>query len=300
MTSRLAQALASNRFVVTSELTPPKGTNLDPLFEKALALAPYVDAFNLTDSHNARMSMAPIAPAHLLLDRGIEPILQMTSRDRNRIAQQADLLAAAALGVHNLVCMGGDPPANGDHPEAKAVFDLGSVPLLAAAHGLTQGHDMNGNALKGAPALCIGAVANPGADDADKELARLEEKFAAGATFFQTQAVFDVERFARFAERASAIGAHLLAGIIPLKSPKMARFLNEKVFGITVPEHLMARVDAASDSAATAIEIAAQTIEALRGVASGVHVMAIGWESHVPAILQAAGIGSEQRDTSTA
>lgn len=292
MSSRLAEAFEQGRFVVTSELTPPKGTDLGPLLAKADLLAERVDAFNLTDSHGARMAMAPMAAAHLLLDRGIEPILQMTSRDRNRIALQGDLLAASALGIHNVVIMGGDPPTNGDHPDAKPVFDLVSSELIAAAAGLVQGVDSTGNALKGAPELLLGAVANPGVADQDAELARLQEKIDAGATFFQTQAVYDVEQYARFAERAHAMGARLLAGIIPLKSARMVRFLNEKVPGITVPEHLMHRIDESEDVTATAIDIAATTIRELAGTTAGVHIMAIGWEDHVPAILEAAGIAS--------
>jgi methylenetetrahydrofolate reductase (NADPH) len=292
MPSRLSQAFAEGRFVVTSELTPPKGTDLEALFAKAEFLAQRVDAFNLTDSHSARMSMAPIAACHLLLDRGIEPIMQMTSRDRNRIAQQSDLLAASALGIHNVVFMGGDPPTNGDHPEAKPVFDLLSADLIAAAAGLVKGHDHTGNALKGAPDLCLGAVANPGVEDQDGELERLQAKLDAGATFFQTQAVYDVDQFARFSDRARGMGARLLAGIIPLKSSKMARFLNDKVPGINVPRSLMDQVDNASDVTSVAIEIAAKTIRQLDGLADGVHIMAIGWEDHVPAILEAADVHS--------
>ncbi|MBT6274621.1 MAG: methylenetetrahydrofolate reductase [Chromatiales bacterium] len=290
MPSQLAQTFQDGRFVVTSELTPPKGIDLGALLEKAAFLAPRIDAFNLTDSHNARMSMAPIAAAHLLLDRGIEPIMQMTSRDRNRIAQQGDLLAATALGIHNVVFMSGDPPTNGDHPDAKPVFDLATIPLLAAARGLNEGHDVMGNELQGKTDLCIGAVTNPGADDQQKELDRLKEKMDAGATFFQTQAVYDVAKFASFCEKAQGMGARLLAGIIPLKSPKMARFLHEKVPGINVPVALMARVDSATDSTQTAIDISADIIRQLQGVVNGVHVMAIGWEKHVPAILEAAHI----------
>jgi methylenetetrahydrofolate reductase (NADPH) len=290
MSSRLAQAFAEGRFVVTSELTPPKGTDLTALFAKADLLAERVDAFNLTDSHSARMSMSPIAAAHLLLDRGIEPIMQMTSRDRNRIAQQSDILAASVLGVNNIVFMGGDPPTNGDHPEAKPVFDLLSAELIAAARGLANGHDHTGNALRGTPTLCLGAVANPGVEDQDGELERLKAKLDAGAEFFQTQAVYDIDQYARFADRARAMGAKLLAGIIPLKSAKMAAFLNDKVPGINVPADLMGRIESAEDVTAEAIEIAADTIRALDGLTDGVHVMAIGWEDHVPAILEAAGV----------
>ena len=167
MTSRMASRLQKGEFIVTSELTPPKGTNLETLFAKAKMLAKGVDAFNLTDCHGANMAMSPMAVAHLLMDQGIEPIMQMTSRDRNRIAQQADLLGAHALGIRNVVFMGGDPPTNGDHPDAKGVFDLGSVELLAAARGLNSGTDLAGKSLKGETDFLIGAVANPGADDVE-------------------------------------------------------------------------------------------------------------------------------------
>ena len=290
MSSRMAARLEQGEFIVTSELTPPKGTNLSVLFGKAEQLAARIDAFNVTDCHGAKMSMSPMAVAHLLLDRGIEPIMQMTARDRNRLAQQADLLGAHALGIHNVVFMGGDPPTNGDHPDAKPVFDLQSHEMLAAARGLNAGHDFVGNALNGNTDFLVGAVANPGADDMEAELAKLADKIAGGARFFQTQAVYETEAFMRFNERATEMGAYLLAGIIPLKSPKMARFLRDKVPGISIPEHIMARVDGATDSTATAVAIAADTIAALKGLCSGVHVMAIGWEDHVPAILEAAEI----------
>ncbi|MCK5361326.1 MAG: methylenetetrahydrofolate reductase, partial [Gammaproteobacteria bacterium] len=187
--SNLEQALASEKFVVTCELNPPKGTDVAPLLEKADQLRNVVDAFNLTDSHAARMAMTPLAVAHLLVDQGLEPILQITTRDRNRIALQGDLLGADALGVHNVVFMGGDPPSNGDHPDAKPVFDVYSSAMLKAATSLQAGTDMAGNPLSGRPRFCIGAVVNPGATDLDEEIMRMAEKIDAGATFFQTQAV---------------------------------------------------------------------------------------------------------------
>jgi len=294
MSSRMAARLEQGKFIVTSELTPPKGTDLGLLFSKADMLAARVDAFNVTDCHGAKMSMSPMAVSHLLMDRGIEPIMQMTARDRNRLGLQADLLGAHALGIRNVVMMGGDPPTNGDHPDAKPVFDLLSHEMLTAVHGLNTGTDLAGNALKGNTDFLVGAVANPGADDMEAELAKLGDKLAGGARFFQTQAVYEPESFMRFNERASAMGAFLLAGIIPLKSPTMARFLHDKVPGITIPDNIMARVDNASDATATAIEIAADTIKALKGLCSGVHVMAIGWEDHVPAILETAAIEARQ------
>ena len=288
--SNLGTALDGGGFVVTSELTPPKGTSLDSLLERARMLNRHVDAFNLTDSHAARMAMAPMAVAHLLLDDGIEPIMQITSRDRNRIAIQADLLGAWVLGVRNIAFMGGDPPRNGDHPDAKGVFDVLSADIIRAAAGMSGGTDMAGNSLDGSPEFCIGAVVNPGAKDLDKEIARMVEKRDAGATFFQTQAVYDPGAFERFANRVEALGVRLLAGIIPVKSPKMATYMNENVPGIEVPEALIRRLADSGDRAATSSEMAAAVIAEIRPMCRGVHVMAIGWEDKVPGILEAAGV----------
>ena len=288
--SRLKTALEGDGFVVTSELTPPKGTSLDSLLDRARGLSRHVDAFNLTDSHAARMAMAPMAVSHLLLDHGMEPIMQITGRDRNRIAIQSDLLGAWALGVRNIAFMGGDPPRNGDHPDAKGVFDVVSADIIRAATGMSGGTDMAGNALDGSPEFCIGAVVNPGAKDLDKEIERMVEKREAGATFFQTQAVYDAGAFERFANRVDSLDVDLLAGIIPVKSPKMAAWMNEHVPGIEVPEALIARLADSSDRAATSSEMAAAVIAEIRPMCRGVHVMAIGWEDKVPGILEAAGV----------
>ena len=288
--SHLGTALDGGGFVVTSELTPPKGTSLDPLLERARALRRHVDAFNVTDSHAARMAMAPMAVSHLLLDHGLEPIMQITGRDRNRIAIQADLLGAWGLGVRNIAFMGGDPPKNGDHPDAKGVFDVVSAAIIRAAAGMRNGTDMAGNALDGSPEFCIGAVVNPGAKDLDKEIDRMAEKREAGATFFQTQAVYDPGAFERFVKRVDSLEVPLLAGILPVKSPKMAAYMNENVPGIDVPEALIRKLADASDRAATSSELSASIIEAIRPMCRGVHVMAIGWEDKVPGILEAAGV----------
>ena len=288
--SNLRTALDGDGFVVTSELTPPKGTSLDSLLQRARMLSGHVDAFNLTDSHAARMAMAPMAVAHLLADRGLEPIMQITSRDRNRIAIQADLLGAWALGVRNIAFMGGDPPRNGDHPDAKGVFDVVSADIIRAAAGMGGGTDMAGNALDGSPEFCIGAVVNPGARELDKEIERMVEKRDAGATFFQTQAVYDPGAFERFANRVDSLGVHLLAGIIPVKSPKMAAYMNENVPGIEVPDTLIRKLAESSDRAATSSELAASVIAEIRPMCRGVHVMAIGWEDKVPGILEASGV----------
>ena len=288
--SHLRTALDGDGFVVTSELTPPKGTSLDSLLARARMLSRYVDAFNITDSHAARMAMAPMAVSHILLDHGVEPIMQITSRDRNRIAIQADLLGAWALGVRNIAFMGGDPPKNGDHPDAKGVFDVASAAIIRAAEAMSGGTDMAGNPLDGSPDFCIGAVVNPGAKNLDAEIERMVEKRDAGATFFQTQAVYDPGAFERFVKRVESLDVRLLAGIIPVKSPKMAAYMNEHVPGIDVPDALIRKLADSSDRAATSSEMAAAAISEIRPMCRGVHVMAIGWEDKVPGILEAAGV----------
>lgn len=288
--SNLEKVLESGKFVVTCELNPPKGTDLVPLFEKAEALEGIVDGFNLTDSHAARMAMTPLAAAHLLTDRGLEPILQITTRDRNRIALQGDLLGADALGVHNVVFMGGDPPTTGDHPDAKPVFDVYSSMMIKAAASLQAGTDMAGNRIAGNPRFCIGAVVNPGAQDLGEEIKRMGEKIDAGASFFQTQAVYEPAAFERFARAASQFAVPVLAGIIPLKSEKQARYMTANVPGITVPDAIIREIGDADDRIATSLAIAARTIKALDGMCQGLHIMAIGWESHIPALLEQAGI----------
>jgi 5,10-methylenetetrahydrofolate reductase len=287
--SVFSNALATSQFLVTSELTPPKGTDLSDLMQKADALKDHVTAFNLTESHTARMSMDPVAAAHLLLDRGIEPIVQMTSRDKNRIAIQASILGAAALGISNIVFMGGDPPANGDHPDAKPVFDLYSSQLLEAAHALNSGTDLTGHFLKGAPHLTVGAVVNPSATNLADEIENLRRKEDSGAAFFQSQAVFEPAEFERFMKRARPTKP-VLAGIIPIKSVKMATYMNEKIPGIRIPQALIEEIAAAGDNsdqvARTSIDIAGRTVRALRSIARGVHIMAIGSEDKIPAILE--------------
>jgi len=289
---KISEALASGKFVVTTELNPPKGTDLSTLFKHAEALSGMVDAFNMTDSAGANMTMAPIAAAHLMLDRGIEPILQVTGRDRNRIALEGEVLAAAALGINNLLCMSGDPPGRGDHPDAKGVFDLKAETLLEAVKAMNSGTDMYGNELKGTPSLFAGAVANPGSDDVEKELARMEDKVRMGAAFFQTQAVYDAASFEKFMETARGFGVPVLVGMIVLKSARMAQFLNDKLPGVSVPQSIIDEMESAKDKSATSIQITARLIREMRGMCDGTHIMAIGWESRIPAILEAAGVGA--------
>lgn len=292
--SSLAAKIAARRFVITTELTPPKGIDLTDIYAKAGALKGLVDGINLTESPRARMAIEPTAVAKLLIDRGLTPIVQFTSRDRNRIALQSDLLGAAALGVTNVVFMAGDDPRHGDHPDAKAVFDLNSSQMLAAAHALNGGHDLAGNELKGAPNLFLGATANPGARDLSAEVENSRRKAAAGAQFLQTQAIYDPAAFDRFVDAASLERTALLAGIIPLKSAKMAQWMNDNIPGICVPDALIREMAAAAGDAErelrTSVDIAARIIAGVKPRCAGVHLMMMGWERHIPAYLEAAGL----------
>lgn len=291
----LAEKVRAKSFAVTTELTPPKGIDLSDLFAKAELLKPCVDAMNLTESPRARMAIEPKSVAHLLIDRGVEPIVQVTARDRNRIAVQADLLGAAALGVENFVFMTGDSPKNGDHPDAKPVFDLTTVEMLETARSLASGRDRAGNELKGAPVLFLGATANPGAADLSAEVENTRRKLDAGAQFLQTQAIFDVAVVERYVAAARLGDAALLAGVIPLKSAKMAAWLNANVPGIRVPDALLAEMQAAAEAGReeqAGIEIAVRLVRGLRSACSGVHLMALGWEAHIPRILREAGLAS--------
>ena len=290
--SRLSEKLESGKFAVTCELNPPKGVDLEPLYEKADLLRGLADAINVTDSSSSRMTMGNIAVAHLLLDRGVEPILQITCRDRNRLALQSELLAAYALGITNVLCMTGDPPGGGDHPDAKPVFDLSAAELLRATKSLESGHDIAGNDLKGAPSFFPGAVVNPGASDLDTELRRMEEKIEAGARFFQTQAVYEPVTFESFMSAVRGFGVPVLAGVIVLKSGNMARYLNENVPGVQVPDILVREMDEAENRAEKSVEISARIIREVRDMCMGVHVMAIGWEARIPQIVEAAEIAA--------
>lgn len=291
--SRLAEKLQSGRFVVTTELTPPKGVDLTDLFARADALKEHVDGVNVTESPRARMAIEPTAVAHLLLDRGIEPIVQFTARDRNRIALQSDLLGAAALGISNFLFMTGDSPAHGDHPQAKGVFDLNATDLLRTAHALQEGRDLAGNPLRGTPQLFVGATANPGAEDFAAEVDNTRRKIEAGAQFLQTQAIYDVSALERFVDALKPQGVAMLAGVIPLKSARMASWLNSNVPGIRVPAALLREMDDAAragSEAQTGIDVAARTVRAVRQVCSGVHLMTLGWENRIPEILEASGV----------
>lgn len=280
----------AGKFIITSEIGPPKGIDIKEMLDDADLIKGKVDAINVTDLQSSVLRLGSMAVCHLLKDRGIEPILQVTCRDRNRLALQSDLLSAAVLGIENVLALTGDYPTLGDHPEAKPVFDLDSVHLLDAIRALQEGKDMKGNPLKGSPKFCVGAVVNPGADPLEPEIIKMEKKIEAGALFFQTQAVYDIDLFKRFLDAAKHLNAKILAGIVLLKSAGMAKYMNKNVAGVFVPDNLIKEMEETKDKSAKSIEIAARLIRELKPLCQGIHIMPIGWDKKVPLVIEAAGL----------
>ena len=288
--SRLQAALEAGKFVITAEIGPPKGVDVTEFLETAEFLRDRVDAINVTDQQSSVMTLGSLAACHLLQERGIEPIYQLTCRDRNRIALQSDLLSAYVLGIENVLCLTGDYVTLGDHPQAKPVFDLDSVTLLRAVETLQGGQDLAGKPLKGTPRFFPGAVVSPGSNPLEPQIAKMEKKVRAGAKFFQTQGVYDAEQFVHFMEQVKHLNVPVLVGIILLKSAGMARFMNRNVAGVHVPDHLIEEMAEAEDRVKTSIEIAARLIREVKDICQGVHIMSLGWERYIPAILDAAGV----------
>ncbi|MEA3305927.1 MAG: methylenetetrahydrofolate reductase [Candidatus Omnitrophota bacterium] len=284
------EKLKSKKFIVTSEIGPPKGINVEKCLKDAEAVKGRVDAINVTDLQSSIMRLGSLAFSSLLLKKGLEPIYQITCRDRNRLALQSDLLSAAVLGIRNVLVLTGDHPALGDHPRAKPVYDLDSVGLLKAANTLQQGRDLAGKALRGAPQFCIGAAVNPGAEPLEPELIKMEKKIKAGAAFFQTQAIFDIKLFKSFMNTVKGFGVPIIAGIVVLRTAETARYMNRRVPGVFVPEHIIEEMDKAADKSGKSIEIAARFIEEIKLMADGAHIMAIGMNEKVPFLLNAANL----------
>ncbi len=285
------EKLQSGSFVVTSEVGPPKGVDTAKIMADAELVRGRVDAVNVTDLQSSVMRMGSLAVSVLLKQRGFEPVFQLTCRDRNRLALQSDLLSAAGLGIENLLILTGDHTTMGDHPDAKPVFDLDSVQLLEVVRKLQEGSDMRGNKLEGAPPrFCTGAVVNPGAEPLEPQIMKMEKKIAAGAEFFQTQAVFDIGVFEEFLKATRHLHVPVMAGIVLLKSAGMARFMNKNVAGISVPEDLIKEMDQAADKAAASVEIASRLIKELKPMCRGIHIMPIGWGAKVPLVLDASGL----------
>jgi methylenetetrahydrofolate reductase (NADPH) len=293
-TMTFREAVNSGKFVVTAEVGPPKGTDIKAMVHHIQLLRGKVDAANVTDNQSAVMRICSLAVCKIALDNGLEPILQMTCRDRNRIGLQSDLLGAHVLGIRNVLCMTGDHVAVGDHKAAKPVYDIESVQLLQAVEHLNKGKDMTGNDLRGATNFFQGAVVTPEADFLEPQLMKFEKKVKAGARFFQTQAIFDINKFKEFMNYAKGFPVKILAGIVVLKSEGMANFMNKNVPGIRVPQELIDEIKSEGKDKAldTGMNIAARQIRQLREehIADGVHIMAIGIEDKVPVIMERAGL----------
>ena len=294
--SQLQQTLENGGFAVTAEMAPPKGTDWTHILEVAEMLKGRVAAVNVTDFQSAAVKASSLGMCIELLKLGLQPVLQMTGRDRNRIAIQGEMLSAGHFGVHNLLALTGDHTTVGDNPEAKPVFELDSVGILQVAEVLMGGHDLAGNDLQGAPEFFLGASVTPVFDPVEVQLIRMRKKIKAGAKFFQTQAVYSVDVMRKFKEETKDMDAYVLAGIVPLKSAGMARFMTNNVPGIEVPQELIDRLNKAKEEgrsqADEGIKIAGEFIADLKkeGLCDGVHIMAIGAEENVPRILEAAGL----------
>jgi len=287
------EALDSGKFLITAEIGPAKGTDIDGLLEDAELIKGKVDAINVTDLQSSVMRLGSMAVCHILTDHGVDPIFQMTCRDRNRLALQSDLLSGWVLGIRNVLALTGDHPTLGDHPDAMPVFDLDSLGLLRVIGKLNEGSDMMGNQLKGSTNFLPGAVVNPGADNEaalEMQIIKMEEKIEAGARFFQTQGIFDLNLFEKFMKRVERFNVPVMGGIILLKSAGMAKFMNKNVAGVFVPDPLIKEMEETKDKIKTSVKIAAELIKGMKDLCQGVHIMAIGWEKRVPMVIEEAGI----------
>ena len=291
---KITELFERGEFVVSAEVGPPKGFHVEHLLEEAKTYLSGITAVNVTDNQSSVMRLGSLAMCKALKDEGLTPIYQLTCRDRNRIALQSDLLSAAMFGIENLLLLTGDHTKLGDHPQAKPVFDLDSVSLIHAVKKLEEGVDLGGNELIGeAPKFAKGAVVSPCSDSVDAQLAKMERKVMAGADYFQTQAVFEPEKFIKFMEKAKQFGKPLQVGIIIPKSAGMAKFMNNNVAGIHVPDEMIEELKKDKEktkAGITGVEIAARIIKECKPYCQGVHIMALGWESKVPELLKAAGI----------
>ena len=294
MPTPFKEALASGKFVVTSEVAPPKGTNLEKFKHHVELLKDKVDAMNVTDHQSSVMRFPSLGGCLLVKELGGEVILQMTCRDRNRLALQADLMFASYRGINNVLCLTGDSIMLGDHKQAKSVFDLDSSQLLATVRTLEKGKDLGGNDLDGAVSFCAGAIVTPEADPLEPQLIKFEKKIESGAEFIQTQAVYDLDKFKEFMNYARQFNVKILAGVILLTSAPMARFMNKNIAGVFVPPDLVDEMAAAPKGQALTkgIEIAGRMIKRIHDekMCDGVHIMAIGKEEKVPDIMAAAGL----------
>ena len=295
--SGLERVLLEGRFAVTAEIGPPKSASAESVRKHAKEMRGSADAFNLTDNQTAMSRMSSIACAAVLIQEGLEPVVQMTCRDRNRIAMQSDILGASALGVRNVLCISGDHQTFGNMKEAKNVYDVDSVQELMILRKMRdEGKLWSGDALEVAPELFLGAAANPFADPFEFRVTRLAKKVKAGADFVQTQSIYDMDRFERWMALVRAKGlhekVHIIAGVMPLKSPKIALYMKNKVAGMIVPDAIIDRLKGAKDPKEEGIQLCVEQIEHLKTIegVDGVHIMAMAWEEKVPEIVHRAGL----------
>jgi 5,10-methylenetetrahydrofolate reductase len=298
--SNLEKILSEGRFVVTAEIGPPKGSDAKKIHDKAEIVRGSADAFNITDNQTAVVRMSSFAGSLILLSMKMEPIMQMTCRDRNRIGLQSDVLGAAALGVRNILCLTGDHQSFGNHPAAKGVFDVDSIQLLQIIQNMRDaGVFQSGDALLAErPCVFLGAAANPYADPFEIQVYRLRKKIDAGAEFIQTQSVYNIEKFSQWMDDVQSQGldkkVHILAGITPLKSVRMAERMKFHVPGTDLPDVVYQRMKNASDPAKEGYMIALETIRELKGLSGvhGIHITALFWEEIIPALVKDAGLNT--------
>jgi methylenetetrahydrofolate reductase (NADPH) len=295
--TNLEKVLAGGGFAVTAEAGPPKGTSPKVIIRKAETLRACCDAVNVTDNQTAIVRMCSLAGCVLLKQQGVDPVMQMVTRDRNRIALQSDVLGAIALGIGNILCLTGDHQKFGNHPSAKGVFDLDSIQLVQALKNMRDEKKfVSGEEVSGEVPLFIGAVENPFADPFEYRVARLAKKVKAGADFIQTQAVFDVAKFSKWmamvADRGLDKQTHIMAGIIPMKSAGMARYMRDSVSGVSVPDEFVKRMEQTKNAKEEGVKIALETIQQVREIPGvhGIHIMAVGWEDIVPELVSKAGL----------
>jgi len=296
----LNEKIQSGQFIVCGEMGPPQSANGDSIRKKSRHFKDIVDVVNITDNQTAIVRLSSIAAAKILKDEGVEPIIQMTCRDRNRIAIQSDLLGAWALGIENVLCLTGDYMKFGNHPEARPVFDLDSVQLVATVKQMNEGSFLSGDSMKTPPSFCIGAAANPFGEPFEMRLIRLEKKINAGTHFIQTQPVFDLERFVMWMREAVRLGLHertaILAGIMPVKSAKALEYMKEEVPGVRIDPIYIDRLSKAEDAKEEGVRIAVELIHEIRKVPGvrGIHLMPVMWESITPTVIQEAGLSEGQ------
>ncbi len=280
------EKLDKRKFVITAEVAPPKGTNVQSALSAADSLKDKIDAVNVTDMAGGVMRLSSLCLSYLIRQRGGEPIFQITASHRNRLALQSDILSASVLGIRNILVLSGDPPSCGDQKEAKPVFDLDSIGILEMIKRMEQGYDLAEKELNGSPQFFCGAAVDPNAENLDFQISKMEKKIRAGAKFFQTQPIFDISKFAEFMKRVKKFNIPVLGGIIFLKSPKTADYLNKNIPGISIPQEIMKRIETAMDKEKETVKIASELIKQIRPLCQGVHLMPLGKNNLVKEVVE--------------